>query len=202
MRTFIKRLRDKDLINRIQNKFFIKIGVFSFSRIEGEGKIRKIGDNYLKKQIDISDEILLKDYAIKHRGQNHYQKNIFPRLEQKNRFKGFIVLDKIKNEIVYLSWIDFKNITIPEIDQNKKLAIKEAYFLDDHCVKHHQRKGLHNAVFNERLLYCKKTGVKKVFVVIYLNNIRALQNVKKYNFKLINTFTFYPLIKKIKSIKF
>jgi len=194
--------KGRDLLNRIQNKFFIRIGLFVSSSIRSELKIRKLNKNYIKKEIGIGDELLLKGYAMKHRGLNHYQQNIFPRLQQKNRFKGFAVLDKIENEIVYLCWIDFKNITIPEISHNKILKKNEAYFLDDHCIKKHQRKGLHNAIFNERLLYCKKIGVKKVFIVIYLNNINALTNLKKYNFELTNTFMFYPLIKKITHVMF
>ena len=201
MKKFIKKLKDRDLINRIQNKFFIRIGLFVSSGIESEIKPRKIERNYIKKEIQIKDEILLKEYASKYRGQYHYQKNILPRLQQETRFKGFAVIDQITNEIAYLSWIDFKNIIIPEISFNKNLDPNEAFFFDDHCVIHHQRNGLHNAIFNDRISYCKKVGVKEVFIVIYLNNIRALQNLKKYNFKITNTFTYYPLLKTLKSVK-
>lgn len=195
MKAFINKIKDKDLINRLQNKFFIKIGLFISSNIEHNSKIRKLDNNYIKKEVDINDEELLKEYSAKHRGQYHYIKNILPRLQQENRFKGFAVIDLINNKIAYLSWIGFEVMNISEKGYSKALASNEAYFLDDHCVRHHQRKGLHNVVFNDRLSYCNKNGIKTVYIVIYLNNIRALQNLKKYNFRLIEKFIFYPLLK-------
>ena len=201
MKMFIKKFKDQDIINRIQNKFFIRIGLFTSLNTNFEIQTRQLDTNYFKKQVDSSDELLLKEYANKHRGKNHYQKNILPRLRNENGFKGFAVIDQKKNKIAYLSWIGFKNITIPEIDYNKKLVVNEVYFFDDHCVKEHQRKGLHSTVFNERMSYCKKNLVKRVFIVIYLNNLKALNNLKKYDFKLTKIFTFYPLLKKIFSVQ-
>jgi ribosomal protein S18 acetylase RimI-like enzyme len=195
MKIFLNRLKEKDIINRIQNKFFIRIGLFKSSNISGSIPSREIDNIYAKKQINFLDERLLKEYASKHRGNNHYEENILPRLTNHNRFKAFGVIDMEKDEIAYLCWVDFDKITIPEINFIEELHSKEAYFLDDHCVNEHQRKGLHSAMFNERFLYCKRRGVKAVFIVIFLNNSRALQTLKKYNFKIINKFLFYPFLK-------
>ena len=195
MKIFLNRLKEKDIINRIQNKLFIRIGLFQTDAISGAATRQEIDPIYSKKRMDILDERLLKEYATKHRGQNHYEMNILPRLINPDRFEGFGVIDLEKDEIAYLCWVDYEKITIPEINYLKELQITEAYFLDDHCVNQHKRKGLHNSMFNERLLFCKKKGVKAVFIVIYLNNTRALGNLKKYNFRLINKFLYYPLIK-------
>lgn len=191
----LSKIKNSDILNRILNKIYIKIGLFVFLEIESQSLDKEVDSYYVKKILDVDDKILLMDYASKYRSNSHYIKNILPRIEQENRFKAFAVIDELKNEIAYLCWIDFENITIPEIGYLKKIESNEAYFLDDHCVKHHQGKGLHSLMFNERLLFCKRKKVSNVFIVIYLNNFKALGNLKKFNFKLLRRFIFYPLMK-------
>src|SRR5690606_12097294 len=101
MKPFIKRLKEADIINRIQNKFFIKIGLFYSSEFPEEVAIREIEPLYYKKQVDINDARLLEEYAIKHRGKEHYSKNILPRLKNNDRFKGFAIIDREENEVAY-----------------------------------------------------------------------------------------------------
>jgi len=180
----------KKILSKVQNKIYIKIGLFStnyFTECESE-----IETKFKPIIVSLNEKELLKEYALNYRSANHYEKNIYPRLEKKERFKGFAVLDTEKNIIVYLSWIDFNYILIKEIDYRKRLTEKKAFFLDDHCVPQYQRKGLHKAVFNKRINYCTNNKISTIMIVIYLNNFRALNNLKKYNFKLEKVFIKIP----------
>lgn len=197
MKRYIRALFDKNLGRKISNKLLVKIGLFYSNSVTGKSNSKTIDSCYELIHVTEEHSRLLEEYSRLNRYKGHYLKNIIPRIDHKERYKGFAILHKLTNRIVYLSWIDFKKITIPEIGFEKDLASKEAYFFDDDCVAKHRRKGLHKLVFAERLAYCKEKSVKKVFIVIYLNNYAAIANLKKFNFSLLRKFKHFPLLSKL-----
>lgn len=197
MKRFIRVLQDKDLKTKILNRLYINIGLFVLPEIIIPVLDRAIDPRY--KIVIVSSEHLdlLKKYAEGNRNKEHYEKNIVTRINENERFKGFAVLDTRENEIAYLSWIDFNKVTIGEIHFDKELSNTEAYFFDDDCVRKHQRQGLHQSVFINRLKFCKSMGIKTVYIVVYLSNRRALQSLKKFKFELKKTIKYYPLMEKL-----
>ena len=107
----MRKLKGNDLKNRIQNKFFIRLGLYVFSDFKTL-IIRqiKIDSRYKKKEVSIQDKDLLERYSKNYRGKDHFRKNILPRVKDSDKFKGFAIIDTNNSEIAYLSWIDFNEI--------------------------------------------------------------------------------------------
>jgi len=136
----------------------------------------------------------LRNYANIHRSSIHFEKNIEYRLERKDRFVGYAVLDIVNDEIAYLSWIDLKMIQLTDAQYKKGLNPEQAYFFDDHCVPKYRRMGLHKRIFYDRINYCVNNNIEEIFIAIMNDNEIAINNLSKFNFNKVMSIGVSPLI--------
>lgn len=116
--------------------------------------------------------------------KGHFERNIKPRLKDQKRYIGIAVIDKLKNKLSYLCWISFDNEIDTGMHYRFKLKNNEAYFFDDDCVPEYRRQGLHQRLMQKRINYCINKGIKNIYIAIYRNNYKAINNLNKFNFKI------------------
>lgn len=187
--TLMIYLKIKRKIYYKQNIYLKNLAEFklhSFTTIKDKFKVVKVNESHVR---------LLKDYANMYRHKEHYEKNIKPRILESKRFIGIGVLDNNKQKIVYLAWVDFDRIELNDVEYFKKLEFNQAYFFDDHCVPEYRRNSLHKRVFEERISYCMGVNTNEIFIAIMNDNKIAINNLNKFEFKLIKSISTYPLIR-------
>ena len=174
----------KDIFIKIKNILIVGENFHKLSNPVKINNFRGIDNKYVIKIVSNEDENLLKEYSDKNRLKGHFERNIRPRLKDQKKYMGIAVIDKIKNKLAYLCWISFDNEIDTGMHYRFKLKNKEAYFLDDDCVPKYRRQGLHQRLMQERINYCINKGIKNIYIAIYRNNYKAINNLKKFDFKI------------------
>ena len=182
---------------KIKRKIYYRQNIYLKNLVEfkSHGFTTTVKDKFKVVKVNESHIRLLKDYANMYRRKEHYEKNIKPRILESKRFTGIGVLDNNKQKIAYLAWIDFDRIELNDAEYFKKLEFNQAYFFDDHCVPEYRRNRLHKRVFEERISYCMGANTNEIFIAIMNDNKIAINNLNKFEFKLIKSISVYPLIR-------
>jgi ribosomal protein S18 acetylase RimI-like enzyme len=174
----------REIYIEIKNRFTIGENFYKLSDPVRIKNLRDVDNKYTIKIVSNEDENLLKEYSDKNRLKGHFERNIKPSLKDQKKYIGIAVIDKLKNKLSYLCWISFDNEIDTGLHYRFKLKNNEAYFFDDHCVSEYRRQGLHQRLMQERINYCINKGIKNIYIAMYRNNYRAINNLKKFDFKI------------------
>ena len=174
----------KEIFVKFKNKLVIGENLYKLSDPVRIKNLRDVDNKYTIKIVSNEDVGLLIEYSDKNRWKGHFERNINPRLKGQKRYIGIAVIDKLKNKLAYLCWISFDNEIDTGIHYRFKLKNNEAHFFDDDCVPEYRRQGLHQRLMQERINYCINKGIKNIYIAIYRNNYRAINNLKKFDFKI------------------
>ena len=174
----------REIYIEIKNRFTIGENFYKLSDPVRIKNLRDVDNKYTIKIVSNKDSGLLKEYSDKSRPKGHFERNINPRLKDQKKYIGIAVIAKLKNKLVYLCWISFNNEIDTGMHYRFKLKNNEAYFFDDDCVPENRRQGLHQRLMQERINYCINKGIKNIYIAIYRNNYRAINNLKKFDFKI------------------
>ncbi|MFK5878238.1 MAG: GNAT family N-acetyltransferase [Flavobacteriaceae bacterium] len=185
----------RELVLKVKRKIYYRQNIYSRDLSTSNNfKVAQLKGDFSVVKIDKSCKDLLVKYANENRAKNHFEKNLKLRLGKNKRFIGFAAVCQQKNEIAYLCWLDLEMIELNDAKFTMNLNANQAYFFDDHCLPEYRRLGLHKKVFEDRLNYCINHGIQEVLIAIMNDNKRAINNLYKFNFKLIKTIYVYPFI--------
>lgn len=187
----------KEIFIKIKNKLVISENFYKLSDPVRIINLRDVDNKYTIKIVSSEDADLLKEYSNKNRLKGHFERNIKPILKNQKKYIGIAVIDKIKNKLAYLCWISFDNEIDTGMHYRFKLKNKEAYFFDDDCVLEYRRQGLHQRLMQERINYCINKGIKNIYIAMYRNNYRAINNLKKFDFKIYKRILLINPFKKL-----
>ena len=174
----------KEIFVKFKNKLVIGENFYKLSDPVRIKNLRDVDNKYTIKIVSNEDAGLLKEYSEKNRWKGHFERNINPRLKDQKKYIGIAVIDKLKNKLAYLCWVSFDNEIDTGIHYRFKLKNNEAHFFDGDCVPEYRRQGLHQRLMQERINYCINKGIKNIYIAIYRNNYRAINNLKKFDFKI------------------
>ncbi len=198
-------LRRSDALTESFREIYIKIKNIlimgeNFYKLSNPVKInnfRGIDNKYIIKIVSNGDIDLLKEYSDNNRLKGHFERNIKPRLKDQKKYIGIAVIDKLKNKLSYLCWISFDNEIDTGLHYRFKLKNNEAYFFDGDCVSEYRRQGLHQKLMKERINYCINKGIKNIYIAMYRNNYRSINNLKKFDFKIYKRIFLIKPFKKL-----
>ena len=174
----------KEIFVKFKNKLVIGENFYKLSDPVRIKNLRDVDNKYTIKIVSNDDVDLLKEYSDKNRPKGYFERNIKLRLKVQKQYIGIVVIDKLKNKLSYLCWISFDNEIVTGIHYRLKLKNNEAYFFNDDCVPEYRGQGLHQRVMQERINYCINKGIRNIYIAIYRNNYRAINNLKKFDFKI------------------
>jgi ribosomal protein S18 acetylase RimI-like enzyme len=174
----------REIYIKIKNILIIGENFYKLSNPVKINNFRGIDNKYVIKIVSNGDANLLKEYSNKNRLKDHFERNIKPKLKDQKKYIGIAVIDKLKNKLSYLCWISFDNEIDTGMHYRFKLKNSEAYFFDDDCVSEYRTQGLHQKLMQERINYCINKGIKNIYIAIYRNNYKAINNLKKFDFKI------------------
>ncbi len=190
----------REILTKLKNKLFICENLYKLSNPVKIKNIRNIDSKYVIKIVSNGDADLLKEYSDKNRSKGHFEKNIKTRLKEQDKYTGIAVIDTIKNKLAYLCWISFDGEIDTGIHYKRQLKNNEAYLFDADTVPEYRQQGLHNRMMQERINNCIKKGNNQIYISIYRNNYKAINNINKFDFKIYKRIFLIKPIKKIVSI--
>ena len=187
----------REIYIKLKNKLVIGENFYKLSNPVGIKNLRDVDNKYNIKIVSNGDADLLKEYSDKNRSKGHFERNIKPRLKDQKKHIGIAVIDKLKNKLAYLCWISFDSKIDTGMHYKFELKNNEAYLFDGDCVPEYRRQGLHQRLMQERINYCINKGIKNMYISIYRNNYKAINNLKKYDFKIYKRIFLIKPFKKL-----
>ena len=186
----------KEILKKVKNKIYISENLYRLSNPTKIKNMKNINEKYQVKIVTNEDMNLLKEYSDIYRSNNHFDKNIKLRLEEQNEYIGIAVIDLDNKKVAYLCWISFNNEIETGIHYKYKIKKDEAYFFDDDCVQEYRRQGLHQRCMQERINYSINKGINNIYIAMYNNNYKAINNIHKFDFKIYKRIVKFKVLNK------
>lgn len=103
-------------------------------------------------------------------------------------------LGYLSNKIVYISWIDYQRILIPEIDKEIPINSTNAYIYNVRTDHEYRRRGISSYAYTKIAEYLKEHKVTKLFVAVSNNNGASVKSIEKAGFIRIRKITYIKIL--------
>jgi hypothetical protein len=123
--------------------------------------------------------------AYSYRSNTYFNRVVKPRLDNSN-WICLLVVDKLKEEIAYVSWVVIKNVDFIT-DSRIYLKTNQFFLRDAFCVPEYRRQGLNSRMDQERINFCVSNGANEILFQI-AGKAHKDQNIIKQTSKYCENF--------------
>lgn len=102
------------------------------------------------------------------------------------------VAEKNGNIVFYL-WVCFNNLYLDELETEMRIEPNSAYFYSNYTIPECRRMGVATAAMTKAVDYLFQNGIKKIYGLIYPDNIPSQRVVKKTRFRKMGEVTLIRL---------
>lgn len=99
----------------------------------------------------------------------------------------------VSDKIIYSSWVDFKKMFIPEIDNQIPVQDQEAYVYNVRTKSDYRGKGISPYAYSIIANDLRKHDFKRLYVVVEQCNIASVRSIEKAGFKRIREIVYLRL---------